>query len=343
MAHPRVRPIRSVPSLRVVEYRASHRGQTADSDHSVLPPGLKRAAAGDESPQPLVKSSMIPRCGPRIPLSAELSARAFLVRDAQDQGWSEGRMRGHDLISPFAGVRTVEPVAPEAAYAPLLRDGERFSHLSAARLWGAPTPNSSGEVHVTRPATSRARTAGVIGHRTIGGTTMMRHNLPASDPTTLFLELAPELSVPDLVAIGDHLVLDPRVLDPHDIRPYVSLEELRTGCSAAKGRGVRRARAAAELVRVGAESRRESVLRLLARDAGLPEPVLQHELFDLSGRWIGAFDLAWPEACLIAEYDGDQHRTSTQQYERDIRRFDEAAETRKWPGRDDSAASDGLR
>jgi very-short-patch-repair endonuclease len=79
-------------------------------------------------------------------------------------------------------------------------------------------------------------------------------------------------------------------------------------------------------VRVGAESPKESELRLLAREAGLPEPVLQHELFDAVGRWIGNFDLAWPEARLIAEYDGDQHRTSTAQYERDIRRFDDAAE-----------------
>lgn len=263
---------------------------------------------------------------PRIPLTTELSTAPFLVRDARDRGWSEGRLRGHDLSSPFAGVRSAHPVARETAYAPLLRGGERFSHLSAARLWEAPTPSGRDEVHVSRPASSRARTAGVIGHRSIGGSTVVRHGLPVSDPITMFLELASELTLPDLVAIGDHLVLDPRVLDPRDIRPYASLEELRRRCVESRGRGVRRARSAAELVRLGAESPRESELRLLAREAGLPEPVLQHELVDASGRWIGTFDLAWPEARLIAEYDGDQHRTSTTQYERDIRRFDDAAE-----------------
>jgi very-short-patch-repair endonuclease len=67
----------------------------------------------------------------------------------------------------------------------------------------------------------------------------------------------------------------------------------------------------------------ETRLRLLARDAGLPEPTLQFELVD-GRRRIGWFDLAWPDRRLIAEYDGDQHRTSARQYDRDIERFDAA-------------------
>jgi very-short-patch-repair endonuclease len=47
---------------------------------------------------------------------------------------------------------------------------------------------------------------------------------------------------------------------------------------------------------------------------------------DRDGREIGYFDLVWPEYGVIAEYDGDQHRTSTHQYDRDIRRFDRASE-----------------
>ena len=110
------------------------------------------------------------------------------------------------------------------------------------------------------------------------------------------------------------------------MRPHLALSELRERCARARGRGVRTARAAAELVREGAESRKETQLRLLAMDAGLPEPELGRPLFDADGHRIGYFDLTWPTARLIAEYDGDQHRTSTSQYERDIRRFDEAAD-----------------
>ena len=68
----------------------------------------------------------------------------------------------------------------------------------------------------------------------------------------------------------------------------------------------------------------------------LPEPVCGFELTDGS-RHVGWFDLAWPQYRAIAEYDGDRHRTDTTQYERDIWRFDRAAEldwrvvrVRKW-------------
>ena len=54
---------------------------------------------------------------------------------------------------------------------------------------------------------------------------------------------------------------------------------------------------------------------------GLPAPVREYR-FHPSRRW--AFDLAWPDHLLAVEYDGDQHRTDTHQYEKDITRFDRA-------------------
>jgi hypothetical protein len=147
-----------------------------------------------------------------------------------------------------------------------------------------------------------------------------------SSPALAFLECAAVFDFPDLVAIGDHLVLDPRVLDPNDIRPYLTLAELRAELAWRTGRGIRLARAAAALVREGAESRRETLLRLLIREAGLPEPTCGVLVHDARGREIGWFDLVWREQRVIAEYDGDQHRTSTYQYDRDIRRFDRATE-----------------
>lgn len=132
--------------------------------------------------------------------------------------------------------------------------------------------------------------------------------------------------MPALVAIGDHLVLDPRVLDPHDERPHIRLGELRSAVAQATGRNIRTARAAAALVREGVESPRETALRLLVHALGLPEPVCGYLVCDREGREIGYFDLVWPELRIIVEYDGDQHRTSAYQYDRDIRRFDRASE-----------------
>jgi very-short-patch-repair endonuclease len=146
-----------------------------------------------------------------------------------------------------------------------------------------------------------------------------------SDPTTVFLELATLVGSDALVAVGDHLALEPRVLDPTDARPYVAADALRAAARRTSIPGSRAARTAAAMVRTASESPMETRLRLLVLAAGLPEPVLQYELHDAVGR-VGWFDLAWPAERLIAEYDGDQHRTSRDQYERDIRRFNRATD-----------------
>jgi len=219
-------------------------------------------------------------------------------------------------------------IAAVRGYAPLLRPGDRFSGPTAALLWGAPLPDEAIPIHVTAASgLTRPRRRGVVGHEGPTAVAVLRADLPTSPPEIAFMECASVLSIPALVAIGDHLVLDPRVLDPADPdRPHLRLDELRRVMTEATCRGIRTARAAAALVREGVESPRETQLRLLARDAGLPEPVCGALVRDLHGREIGYFDLVWPEHRVIAEYDGDQHRTSSYQYDRDIRRFDRASE-----------------
>ncbi|MFT4028245.1 MAG: DUF559 domain-containing protein [Protaetiibacter sp.] len=269
----------------------------------------------------------------RTPLDPALG-EAFRVRDALESGHSASRLRGPDLLRPHRGVRmrAAQPeehplVAAARAYAPLLRPGDRFSGLTAAALWGAPLPSDGFPLDVTAgPGLTRPRRSGVVGHEGPAAVPISRAGLPASPPARTFLECAGELELPDLVAVGDHLVLDPHVLDPHDLRPYLRLDELRAFLAAARGRQVRAARAAAALVREGVESRRETQLRLLVHEAGLPEPVCGMLVHDADGRPIGYFDLVWPRERVIAEYDGDQHRTSTYQYDRDIRRYDRATE-----------------
>ena len=52
---------------------------------------------------------------------------------------------------------------------------------------------------------------------------------------------------------------------------------------------------------------------------GLPEPHVQHDVFD-GHRRIARVDLAYPEAKVAIEYEGDGHRTSQEQWRRDIQR-----------------------
>lgn len=62
-----------------------------------------------------------------------------------------------------------------------------------------------------------------------------------------------------------------------------------------------------DLVDAGAESVRESQLRVILVEAGLPRPVTQHTVRTSDGLFVARVDLAWPELRVIVEYDGSHH------------------------------------
>lgn len=83
-------------------------------------------------------------------------------------------------------------------------------------------------------------------------------------------------------------------------------------------RGIKSARTALDLVDAGAESPRETWLRLLAVRAGFPRPRTQVPVHDEYGVLVAVFDMAWEEAKVAADYEGDQHRTDRRRFGRDI-------------------------
>lgn len=86
--------------------------------------------------------------------------------------------------------------------------------------------------------------------------------------------------------------------------------------------GLRRLETALELVDAGAQSPRESYLRLLLIDAGLPRPQTQIPVLDADGIPFAYLDLGWEEYLVAVEYDGDQHRVDQRQFRRDIDRLE---------------------
>jgi len=72
----------------------------------------------------------------------------------------------------------------------------------------------------------------------------------------------------------------------------------------------------------GAQSPRESYLRLLLIDAGLPRPQTQIPVPGVDGIPLAYLDLGWPEYMVAVEYDCDQHRTDRRQFVKDIRRLE---------------------
>jgi very-short-patch-repair endonuclease len=83
-------------------------------------------------------------------------------------------------------------------------------------------------------------------------------------------------------------------------------------------RGNKRARSIIDLMDAGAESPKESWLRLVLIKAGLPRPRTQIRVTD--GQLVAYLDMGWEEPRVALEYDGDHHRTDRQQYVKDIRR-----------------------
>ncbi|OBG25206.1 hypothetical protein [Mycobacterium sp. 852002-51057_SCH5723018] len=90
-------------------------------------------------------------------------------------------------------------------------------------------------------------------------------------------------------------------------------------------RGLRRLAEVLPLVDGGAASPKESWLRLLLIDAGLPKPTTQIPVND-GWRPVGVLDMGWEDYMVAAEYDGDQHRTDRRQYVWDQRRLTKLAD-----------------
>jgi hypothetical protein len=85
-------------------------------------------------------------------------------------------------------------------------------------------------------------------------------------------------------------------------------------------RGIRRGRRAIALVDPGAESPRETWLRLLLIRAGFPAPATQIQVRNEYGVVVASLDMGWEHLKIAAEYDGEHHRMTRRQFDNDIHR-----------------------
>lgn len=120
--------------------------------------------------------------------------------------------------------------------------------------------------------------------------------------------VAPDLV--ELVVLGDSLVRAGRTTP----------EELVEIAKEWDGKGARRARRAAGLVRRGVDSPMESRLRMLIVLAGYPEPTVNVIIRQENGDWRIRLDLSYPHLKLVIEYDGWQHRLDRGQWSSDLKR-----------------------
>jgi hypothetical protein len=137
--------------------------------------------------------------------------------------------------------------------------------------------------------------------------------LPATTPARTAFDLACRNPVGKAVAAIDALARATRL----------SIADVELLGERYKGhRNIRRARHALRLVDAGAESPRETWLRLLIIEAGYPWPQTQIPVYDEYGALVAVLDMGWEDIKVAIEYEGDHHRTDRRQFNKDIARFE---------------------
>ena len=137
--------------------------------------------------------------------------------------------------------------------------------------------------------------------------------LPVTTPARTAFDLARRLASGAAAARLDALMR----AKPFSVEEVLLIAKRHPGA-----RGIVQLRAVLPQVDPGAASPKETWLRLLLVDAGLPTPETQIPVV-ANYRTIGVLDMGWERFKVAVEYDGDQHRTSRRQYVRDLRRLKE--------------------
>ncbi|TDL38096.1 hypothetical protein E2R57_09330 [Arthrobacter nitrophenolicus] len=136
----------------------------------------------------------------------------------------------------------------------------------------------------------------------------VHQGIPVTTPERTWLDLAEVLSLDALVVAGDSCVRVPRPEYEGRDQPLCTIADLQRMIDRHRGkRGLRKAKEALRLVRVGSDSPQETLLRLAIVWAGLPEPELNVPILDTEGVGHHAPDLSYRRYRVGIEYEGEHH------------------------------------
>lgn len=195
--------------------------------------------------------------------------------------------------------------------------GAFFCGPTAALIQGMPLPGNverSPVLHVGVLAPSRAlRIAGVRSRSftPLRFATLDWLGLPVTEPARTWRDLAPQLALPDLVAVGDFLI--------HGSPALATRDDLARQFGPGE-RGAVALRAALPLLDGRSESRPESLLRLILHSAGIRGYVPNHWVTLSRPRVRYRIDLAFPEYMLGLEYQSGYHH-DPEQWKADMTRL----------------------
>lgn len=261
----------------------------------------------------------------------------FTLGEAQSRGVPRHQLRGKGIQGVSYGLYR------PAGWSFELRDAARvlcaaspgawISHSTAARLHRLILPpwlGESNELHLSKPRSApEVRRLGITAHKMLFFSDEVESDegFSISTRARTWLDVARILPLSDLVCMGDQLIRVPHPQFEDREDPYATVESLRKMVQRHRNlQGIVRAREALELMRVGADSGPETLLRLAMLDAGLPEPELQLALWD--GPGAPSADAGYRERKIALQYDGAHHLDQMQMHS--DRRRDKAFTAAGW-------------
>lgn len=257
-------------------------------------------------------------------------------------------MRGGDLIAPFHGARRrLDDLAREQAecdaitgpmslsrrtalavkgralaYASVMPKGAFLCGRTAAAIRALPVRHGE-ELEFGVLAPQRApRASGIRGRKIephLVGLEVF-DGLPISTPATTWAMLGRDLSLRELIVLADAMLFIPRdsFARRHPELAIATRDELQAALDAGRRAGIARLTQALALSVTGSASPLETDYRLDAAAAGLPVPALDVEIRDERGRLLGVSEIVYEKYRVAVEIEGDHHRTSVAQWNRDI-------------------------
>lgn len=264
-------------------------------------------------------------------------------RQARQDGISRASLNAMNLRRVMQGIYIRDHPATENMHpAERLRDEhvavaialherlgpERFySHETAAALWGLPvnitqrTPIYVGVTHRSARLSGKGYRCPVLKAELAEITRMS--SLQLTSPTATWAMLAPHLPRSEAVALGDAVIRVPRIGGTQRLErsPLASLEQLAATIDTPHRRGRTTLRTLLPVLSPHSASVPETHLRLLLIEAGLSPEALDFDVCGVDGRWVGTSEIAYPTRKVAVEYEGEQHRTTTRQWNRDIEKY----------------------
>jgi len=235
-------------------------------------------------------------------------------------------------LTPYQ-LRSRHRMLYPGVYAPKTDEVTAVVRAQAAWLWsrrrGVVAGRSAAALHGAKwvDAAMPAELIGDNRHRPAGVATgadaiaddevVVIGGIPATSPTRTVLDIGCRRPFDQAVTEMDAVLRATRV----PVRDVAALIERYAG-----RRGIRAARHSLKAADGGAESPRETWLRLLLIRAGFPRPQTQIRVPDDFGGVVWRVDMGWAELKIAVEYDGGHHWASRRVLIADMRRAERLRE-----------------